>query len=207
VRTLVSILVSLGGTAMVFGLLLAMNRTQEAPEPVIAGPAVEMTVAPKPPPPKQRPQPKEQPRPTSARPAAPPAPMPMMGGGIAAVSLGMPGAQVEFDQSSASALLGGVKASVMTEDSVDSKPRPVRRTSAQYPARARAKGTTGFVTMSILIGERGDVERVKVLRADPAGVFDQAAQDAIRGWQFEPAMYGGQPVKVWASQTIRFELK
>ena len=123
------------------------------------------------------------------------------------VSLGMPAADVDMSRDGAAELLGNMKASVMTEDAVDSKPRPTRRAAAPYPARARAKGVTGFVTMSLLINERGGVDRVKVLRADPPGVFEETAQTAIRNWQFEPATYGGEPVKVWANQTIRFELK
>lgn len=206
-RALVATLVSLGGTAMVFGLLLAMNATAEPPHGEKSVQAVAMSVAPKTKPPKRKRAPKPNPRPRAPRPTAPPPPLPVMGGGLAAVSLGMPAAGVEFDDTHADALLGGVKASVMTEDSVDSKPRPMRRTAAQYPPRARARGVSGFVTMSLLIGTRGEVERIKVLRADPPGVFEQAAQDAVRSWQFEPAMYGGEPVKVWANQTVRFELK
>lgn len=206
-RNLVAILVSMGGTAMVFGVLLAMNSSEMPPALGSTSTPVEMAVAPRPKPPERKPAPRPQPRPQAPRPAVPPPPMPALGGGLAAVSLGMPAGDIEFGAPGADALLGNVKASVMTEDAVDQKPRPVRRAPADYPARARAQGVTGFVTMSLLIGERGEVERVKILRAEPAGVFDQVAQDAIRGWQFEPAMYAGAPVKVWANQTIRFELK
>ena len=206
-RSLVAASVSIGGTAMVFGLLLAMNTHATPPDAATTGPAVEMHVAPKPKPPERKPAPKPKPRPADARPTAPPPPMPSLGGGIAAVSLGMPSAEIDFNDAAAGGLLGEVKASVMTEDSVDTKPRPSRRVAASYPARARAQGVTGYVTMSLLIGPRGEVERIKVLRADPPGVFEQAAQDAVKSWQFEPAMYGGEPVKVWANQTIRFELQ
>lgn len=206
-RAVIAAIVSLGGTAMVFGLLFAMNADAAPPVAERGSTAIEVKVAPKPKPPKRKPAPKPRPREAQPRPTAPPPPMPAMGGGLTAVSLGMPTADTDFDAAGASALLGDVRASVMTEDAVDSKPKPMRRTAAAYPPRARAKGVTGSVTMSLLIGPRGEVERIKVLRADPPGIFDQAAQEAVRSWQFEPAMYGGEPVKVWANQTIRFELK
>ena len=206
-RSMVAIGVSLAGTAMVFGLLLLMNATAEPPEEQDSRQSVAMEVAPKPDPPKRKPKPKPKPKPNAPRPTAPPPPVPQVGGGLANVSLGMPSAEVGMDDAAAKQLIGDVRTSVMTEDAVDSKPRPVRRTAASYPPRARAKGVTGFVTLSLLIDERGQVDRLKVLRADPPGTFEEAAKGAVRDWQFEPATYGGEPVKVWANQTIRFELE
>lgn len=205
-RAVVATLVSVGGTAMVFAVLLLMNGESEPPAVETTTRAVAMDVAPRPKPPRQKPRPKPRPKQTANRPAAPP-PMPNLASGLSAVSLGVPQADVEIGGDGASQLLGNLTTSVMTEDSVDSKPRPVRRTPASYPPRARAKGVTGFVTMSLLIDERGNVERIKLLRAEPPGIFDAAAQAAVTSWQFDPAMYGEEPVKVWATQTIRFELR
>ncbi len=206
-RQIVAILVSVAGTAMVFGLLLLMNAEAKPPEAEASTRAIAMEVAPKPPPPKKKNRPKPKKAESNPRPTAPPPPMPNLGAGLSSVSLGMPAAEVDFDTDGARELLGDLKSTTMTEDSVDSKPRPTRRPAAAYPPRARAKNVTGFVTMSLLINERGAVERIKVLRADPPGVFEEAAKTSVRDWAFEPATYGGEAVKVWATQTIRFELK
>ena len=101
---------------------------------------------------------------------------------------------------------GAVKNMVMTQDSVDAMPRIMQRTSPRYPPRARASGLTGLVTLNLLIGLSGEVIKVKVLQSTPPGVFDEAAIEAVRGWQFSPATYQGQAVKVWARQTLRFNL-
>jgi protein TonB len=95
---------------------------------------------------------------------------------------------------------------VMTEESVDVAPRPRERHAPAYPPRARAKGITGVVTLSLLIGADGRVERVKVLNAEPSGVFEQTAISAVEQWYFEPAFYKGERVKVWARQVLRFNL-
>jgi protein TonB len=207
VRHVVATIVALAGTAMVFGLILLMNDSSETFDEDQERTAVAMEVAPKPKPPKRKPKPKPKPKPSTPRPSAPPPPVPSAGSGLASVSLGMPSADVDVGAETAGKLLGDVKTSVMTEDAVDSRPKPTRRKAASYPPRARAKGITGSVKMSLLISDRGTVERIKVLRAEPPGIFEEAAKTAVREWQFEPATYQGEPVKVWATQTVRFELK
>ncbi|MEZ4464293.1 MAG: energy transducer TonB [bacterium] len=94
----------------------------------------------------------------------------------------------------------------MTEDAVDQRPRRVGCPAAPYPAAARGRGVQGHVIMRLLVGEAGEVERVKVVEAEPAGVFEAGAQDAMRRCRFEPARYQGRPVKVWAEQRVVFKL-
>ena len=62
------------------------------------------------------------------------------------------------------------------------------------------------MTLRVLIGKSGRVEKVKVVDASPDGVFDEAAVSAVRTWQFEPALYRGEKVRVWAKQVVRFNL-
>ena len=96
---------------------------------------------------------------------------------------------------------------VMTGESVDVAPKPTQRSAMEYPKAARKNGITGFVLMNLLIDKSGQVEKVKVLQSEPAGVFDEVAETGVRSWTFTPAQYKGQPVKVWAKQKIRFDLQ
>jgi len=204
-RHLVALIVMISGSATVFGAAVVMNLDKTPPAREVSGTTTSFEVAPKPPPKKKtekRTPPKN--RKTSSK--NPPPPMPNLAASLGSVSLGLPGVDVGAVNSNAGALLGEVRASVMTEDSVDSQPKVRRRASAAYPARARAQGITGQVTLNVLISEDGRVERVKVLEATPKGVFDQTAIEAIQRWEFEPATYQGEAVKVWARQTIRFDL-
>lgn len=86
-------------------------------------------------------------------------------------------------------------------------PRVLRRTPPHYPKAARARGTTGRVVLQLLVDERGRVTEVRVVESDPAGVFDDAAAAAARGWLFEPGREGQTAVQAWVRQTIRFELE
>ncbi|MGQ0800513.1 MAG: energy transducer TonB [Pseudomarimonas sp.] len=146
------------------------------------------------------------PEPVKRKPART-APTPILGidSGLAGLSFGLP----TFDSSEldiGTSLLGEGKDVVMTDDSVDVQPRPVVQTPMRYPPRAKATGVTGYVLLSVLIGPTGQVEKVKVLESQPAGVFDEVAVAGVQTWTFEPASYRGENVRVWATQRVRFDL-
>ncbi len=96
---------------------------------------------------------------------------------------------------------------VREADTVEQPPRVLSRRLPRFPAEQEAEGTEGYVVLRILIDRSGQVAAVRVVSAQPPGVFDEAAKDAIRGWRFQPARDGGRPVPVWARQTLRFELR
>ena len=205
-RALGSLMIMGAGSAMVFWLMVGMNACQDSPSPTAAQTSTSLAVAPKPPPPpKPPPKPEAKPRRAQAARAQAPPP-PSFGGGLSAPGFSLPGLSASGIDPQRGQLLGQARASVMTEDAVDAKPVPERRVAAQYPPRARAQGVTGYVLMSLLIDERGQVERVKILEAEPAGVFEDAAREAIQGWTFQPARYKGEAVKTWAKQRIHFKL-
>ncbi len=134
------------------------------------------------------------------------APLPKISGSLGGMSFGIP----DFDTSAVGRLsdnmLGDIDDLVMNEEAVDKAPRVRTRTEVDYPRKARSKGTSGFVVLSLLITADGDVEKVKILEAEPDGVFEQAAQEAVRDWKFDPATYQGKSVKVWARQRVQFKL-
>lgn len=101
-------------------------------------------------------------------------------------------------------LLG--KSLVMTEDTVDVPPRLLSRVAPHYPPSAEGSGVEGEVQARILINQQGRVEQVIVLRSRPPGVFDDAATRALYRWRFQPAIFQGQKLKVWARQKIIFRL-
>lgn len=202
-RRLGATAVMLIGSTTVFGGVIAMNAASEMnnERDRTAVSSFQVTTQPKPPAAKK-------PRPKRARPKpkrATTAPLPSLGVAISGVSFGLPGLDGAL-AGVGSALLGDVKDVVMTEDSVDEAPVLMTRTRAPYPSRARSKGVEGFVTVSMLVGADGRVSDVRVLDAEPAGVFDETALSTVKAWQFTPAHYEGRPVSLRVTQTIRFEL-
>jgi protein TonB len=123
------------------------------------------------------------------------------------VDVGLPALDLDALSAAGGSLLADASRSIaMTSDTVDRKPRPVRRAELDYPADLRRRGIQGFVVLSILVTDHGQVENVKVVESSPPGVFDNVASEAVRGWQFEPARYKGEPVDTWVRQRVTFEL-
>lgn len=110
-------------------------------------------------------------------------------------------------------MIGGQKAAtaaedlVMTKDAVDALPTPAESNRPpEVSARARRDGVSGFVQVQFLITKSGAVEQLEVIKATPAGVFEQAVLDTVPSWRFTPATYKGQPVTMRIRQTIRFDV-
>jgi protein TonB len=189
-------LLLLAGSVVLMNADAGFHRTDAGK--VVSVVQVERTEKPKPPPQdKPKPPPKRQQRARLS---------PVMGleGSLAGLNFGLP----QFEQSDLgdAASILGEGSGTMTDDTVDSPPRPIVQNAMPYPSRAKAQGTTGYVLLSVLIGPTGQVEKVKVLEASPPGIFDDAAVMGVQGWKFEPASYKGEAVRVWATQKVRFDL-
>jgi protein TonB len=199
----VGVATAIAGSLLVLALVVLMNnpfaQRDKANELIGSSIAVVKKEKPKPKEVVRKPEPPK--RPTRA------APTPLLGldSSLSGLDFGLPA----FDSSDldlGQGLLGDSGDVVMTDDSVDQAPRPILQTPMLYPARAKAQGITGYVLLSVLISPTGQVEKVKVLEAQPAGVFDDIAVAGVQNWKFEPATYKGEHVRVWARQRVRFDL-
>jgi periplasmic protein TonB len=123
------------------------------------------------------------------------------------IDFGLPEFAIDSSAIVSDKIIGNVENVVMTSDTVDIKPVAGTRVPAQYPEKARKKGITGFVLFNILISAEGNIEDIRVLESSPNGVFEQSATESLKNWKFEPAIYKGKKVKVWAKQKISFKLE
>ncbi|MCB9741423.1 MAG: energy transducer TonB [Alphaproteobacteria bacterium] len=203
-RRLGAVVSAFGGLALVLGLVMSLNAEGPKKPEGEARAAVEVDIPPKPPP-KQKPR-KQRPPPPQ-RPKSNPPPTPNLGASLAGLDLGLPGFGAVGLDGLSDGLLGEVKDTVMTEDAVDAPPQPVSQVPPEYPSRARAKNITGYVTLNVRVGFDGRVEDVRVVEAQPQGVFEQPAVAAVKQWRFQPATYEGRPVTVRVRQTLRFALE
>ena len=150
-----------------------------------------------------KPKPKSKPKPKKAQPKAP---LPNMNSLLGGLSMNIPEFATDNIAGDTSDLLSDiVEDSIMNENTVDTKPKVLSREPLEYPEQAHKDGIKGYVVINILIDKDGSVELAKVLDSEPAGVFDNAALNAVRSWKFSPAKYKTKPVKMWAKQKIRFQ--
>lgn len=203
----ISALVMVTGSGAVFAALYLMNSDHGGPPQQDKPGAVAFDIERIPPKKqvqKRTPQPKRVQR--SAAPKI--APTPNLGSAIAGISFSLPGFEAS-DLGSAGQDLLGAEASknmVMTEDAVDKKPVPRKQDAPAFPERARQRGIQGYVKLNLFINQVGAVEKVRVLEADPQGIFEDSAIAAAQAWQFDPAEYNGNPVTGWFKRTVSFRL-
>ncbi|MGM0453519.1 MAG: energy transducer TonB [Thermodesulfobacteriota bacterium] len=89
---------------------------------------------------------------------------------------------------------------------LDEKPQLVNRVQPVYPSDARRKEINGKVILRFVVDRDGNVGNVRVIRADPEGIFEERAVEAVRKWRFKPGRYSGEAVRSRVTVPIRFEM-
>jgi periplasmic protein TonB len=72
---------------------------------------------------------------------------------------------------------------------------PLVRINPEYPQRARSRGIEGWVQVEFTITPAGTVADAKVVDADPKGLFEKAALDAIARWKYNPKVVDGRAME------------
>lgn len=68
---------------------------------------------------------------------------------------------------------------------------PIARVTPTYPRAAASRGIEGWVQLSFTVTRHGTVENAVVIAAEPNGVFDSAALNAIRKFRYKPTVING----------------
>ena len=82
-----------------------------------------------------------------------------------------------------------------------------RYVAPQFPDLARARGIDGWVDVQFVEGVDGAVGDVSVIGAEPVGIFEQAALDAVRHWRYQPVLRDGQAISEHARVRLRFTVQ
>ena len=99
------------------------------------------------------------------------------------------------------------KASSLGAGGGDSDVVPLVRVDPEYPPQAKQRRIEGWVDVEFSIGPAGTVQNVKVIGANPRGVFEQATLRAVRRYRYNPKIVDGVAVARHGIQVrIRFEL-
>jgi TonB family protein len=80
----------------------------------------------------------------------------------------------------------------------------VKRVTPVAPAGIPRKAN-GYVVVKFSIGTNGRVTDLEVVESSPPGMFDEAAQDAVRKWLYEPRKENGVPVASTAKARLVFD--
>ena len=61
--------------------------------------------------------------------------------------------------------------------------------------------------MRFLVDRQGGVRNLEVIKAKPAGVFEETVLKTVGRWRFAPGVKDGEPVETWVETIIRFKLE
>jgi TonB family protein len=79
-------------------------------------------------------------------------------------------------------------------------------TAPAFPDSARLTGVSGWVDVQFLVKADGSVSDPRIVGAEPVGVFEQSAMDAIRKWRYKPVLREGNAVDQRARLRMKFAL-
>ncbi len=85
--------------------------------------------------------------------------------------------------------------------------RATRRVNPTYPTDAAQRGLEGYAVVAFTVTADGQVRDPRVLESNPPRTFDAAARDAVRRWEFQPALENGVAVESASQTRIEFKLQ
>src|SRR5512146_2642477 len=88
---------------------------------------------------------------------------------------------------------------------LDVRPGIKTRVDPEYPEAAARRGLSGKVVLRLYIDEKGIVDRVETLSAQPPGVFERSAARAFSAARFSPGMKNRHPVKTRMTIEVSFD--
>jgi protein TonB len=83
----------------------------------------------------------------------------------------------------------------------------LRNPPPRYPLSARRSGEEGTVLLRVRVTADGAAVQVELDRSSGHPLLDGAAQEAVRGWKFVPALRGNRNVEDWVRVPVVFRLE
>ena len=81
------------------------------------------------------------------------------------------------------------------------------RLPPSYPMRARRLDIEGWVKVEFIVTREGRVRDIKVVEAEPKGVFEASVTRSVSQYRFKPGTVDGNTVEVRVVTTIRFKME
>lgn len=90
---------------------------------------------------------------------------------------------------------------------VDGDALAIVRVLPRYPNRALSRGIEGWVLLEFTISPIGQAMNPIVIDADPPGIFDRSAINAVKKWKYRPKTEEGRAVaRPGVRQMITFQI-
>lgn len=100
--------------------------------------------------------------------------------------------------------LGMTQVSLLAADGTE-PPVPVRTVAPKFPDDMKRLGTSGLVTVSCMIDEKGNVTEPKIVKASN-DAFSEPAIEALKKWKFKPAKKDGEAIAIRVNIPVQFNV-
>lgn len=77
----------------------------------------------------------------------------------------------------------------------------------EYPRRAYRINQEGWVELAFVVGRDGYPMNIRVVEAEPPGVFEESAATALSRWRYRPVEVEGEIIEQPALVRLRFEIR
>jgi protein TonB len=101
-------------------------------------------------------------------------------------------------------VIGGTGTGPVPVYDYDRPPRLLNPSKPRYPPDAFVRKVEGVVVVEFVIDSTGRVVRARIVQSIP--LLDAAALEAVRGWEFAPALKHGRPVATMAQAPVSFRI-
>jgi TonB family protein len=91
------------------------------------------------------------------------------------------------------------------QDTSVTEPNITKRKEPVYPEEALRQKLEGTVWVKVWVDSTGKSCHPTILKSTNE-LFNKAALEAVRQFEFSPALHGGKPVSIWVAFPIRFNL-
>lgn len=75
-----------------------------------------------------------------------------------------------------------------------------------YPKEAREKGLQGTVDMYLLVTDKGQVKKARIVKSSGYDILDSAATRYANRLQFDPARRESSPTSIWITWAVDYDL-
>ncbi len=90
---------------------------------------------------------------------------------------------------------------------IDAPPQVMLAIPPAYPFKAKEEKITGKVVLQFIVDTQGWACEPEIISAEPEGVFEEAALDALAEYRFKPAEKDGKAVACFVRLPVKFELE
>ena len=126
---------------------------------------------------------------------------------VQVVVVAKPVSQTDFHGDASSVKPGLDATTVQAQPDVEAKPNYLKNPEPDYPELARRRHQEGLVLLAVKVTAQGRAGLVEIKKSSGFPLLDDAAVEAVRDWEFDPARLGALTFASEIEVPVHFKLR